>query len=129
MIWTIPPQVKFSESDLQKAVAVYLNDLERLGQLVWSHSPNESKRTPRAGKKLKDHGMKAGEPDCVIFPKKGGVILIELKTAKGVLQPAQKTRHRLYKAIGYDVHVIKTDSPRGAVAAVEDILKQAGVKI
>lgn len=129
MVWFPEPTTKFSEAELQTAVAVYLDDLERLGQLVWFHPPNGSKRTKRAGDKLKAQGMKAGEPDCVIFPKTGGVILIELKTAKGNLQPPQKARHRLYKAIGYDVHVVKTDSPRGATKAVEDILRAAGVKI
>lgn len=129
MIWIPEPKAKFSEAEIQTAVATYLNGLELLGVLGFFHPANESKRTPRYGARLKAHGMKAGEPDCIVYLKGGKTLLIELKVKTGVLSPAQRGRHRLYTQLGYDVHVVKADGPRAAVKAVEDILRTAGVKI
>lgn len=66
------------------AVARYLNLLG----LLWQHSPNGGKRTPVAGAKLKQMGMRKGFPDFQIFdapplyPCAKGVC-IELKRQKG----------------------------------------------
>lgn len=66
------------------AVAQYLN---RLG-LRWVHVPNEGKRSPKTGARLKAVGMRAGFPDICIFdapplnPCAKGVC-IELKRQRG----------------------------------------------
>ena len=66
------------------AVARYL---DLLG-VLWQHSPNEGKRSPKTGAKLKQMGMRQGFPDFQIFdapplyPCAKGVI-IELKRQKG----------------------------------------------
>lgn len=56
------------------------------------HFPNEGRRTLRFGKLLKDMGMRAGVSDLLIATARHGHIgaWIELKSADGVISPAQK---------------------------------------
>ena len=76
------------ESQLQIAVASYLDRALMLGA-CWFHVPNEGKRSCVTGRNLKRQGLKKGVPDCVIIYR-GRAYFIELKTAKGRLQPEQK---------------------------------------
>ena len=72
--------MKYKEDNLQVAVAVFL-DLKRV---LWTHVANERKTTPRAGKRLKDKGVKSGVPDVLIFESRGGFVglAIELKVER-----------------------------------------------
>ena len=76
-----------TEDQLQKAVATYLDACG----LLWCHVPNEGKRHPVSGKRLKDKGMKAGVPDCLIFEStqeyKG--LAIELKVGRNTPTASQ----------------------------------------
>ena len=76
-----------TEDQLQKAVATYLDACG----LLWCHVPNEGKRHPVSGKRLKDKGMKAGVPDCLIFEStqeyKG--LAIELKVGRNAPTESQ----------------------------------------
>jgi hypothetical protein len=81
-----------AEDALQKAVATLLDH----SGLVWQHSPNEGKRTPRAGAHAKSLGMKAGFPDIAIYSPICSTMLqswnglaIELKAGKNRPTPSQ----------------------------------------
>ena len=72
--------MKYKEDNLQVAVAVFL-DLKRV---LWTHVANERKTSPRAGKRLKDKGVKSGVPDVLIFESRGEFVglAIELKVER-----------------------------------------------
>jgi len=67
------------------------------------HIPNESKRTPRYGKLLKDMGMRKGVSDLFIaIPKKGyNGAWIEIKTMTGKPSPSQIVFHKDMQHQGY----------------------------
>ena len=123
------PVIEYKEADLQKAVASRLNALESLGLLTWNHPPHEGKRHVAYAKKLKSHGTKAGEPDCVIYLKGGKTIFIELKTMTGTIKKHQLFRHNLLSMMGFPVHVVLAETPHQAVREVDRILKEEGVRI
>jgi hypothetical protein len=85
-----------SEAKLQRAVAKLLDDLGWL----YCHVPNEGKRKPSTGNRLKLQGMKRGVPDIIIFEAwsfpagdaafSGHTIAIELKVKGGLVRPEQK---------------------------------------
>lgn len=111
------------EADLQRAVANYLDNHERLFKsFVWFHpttwSPNKIQ-----GAKMKREGSKAGVPDCCILTRHGGSVFIELKTKKGSVSPEQKRFHEKLGNLMHPVYVVKTDCPIEAVNKVEQILK------
>ncbi len=118
----------YKEEHLQIAVAAYLDGLARLNVLAWNHPPNEGKRHPASGAKLKKCGMKAGEPDCVIYLPDARTIFIELKLLKGALSDNQKNRHGVLINLGFPVHTIKAGTPQQAVNAVAAFLRMHGVK-
>ena len=80
-----------TEADEQRVLAAYLDHLG----LLWQHPPNEAKRTPQAGRRMKALGMKAGCPDVLIFSRPPAKreccgLAIELKrTQGGAVSPAQ----------------------------------------
>lgn len=116
-----------SESDLQKAVASYLDDLAERGRLYWFHCPNSIRTSYSQAKAHKAYGMKAGVPDCVIMLPDGKTLFIELKTKVGALQPSQKDAHAKLIALGHRVHVVRADNAFEAKILVGNILKSAGV--
>lgn len=71
------------------------------------HYPSEGKRTPRAGKHLKDMGMQKGVPDLqVLLPKHGYVGgFIELKSKVGRLSPEQNKFINRMKCVNYMVEI------------------------
>lgn len=82
------------EEDLQRQVADYL-DRFLPDDSLWWHTPNGSERNRAVAAKLKSHGVKPGVPDVTVLWR-GRPIFIELKTARGSLQPDQRTwRDRL----------------------------------
>ena len=121
---------KLTEFALQCAVAEYLNTLEDAGVIVWGHPPLGGTRSRYEGGGLKKQGAKAGEADCLIWPaKRYGVwpFFIELKTENGRVHQAQRERHQLYEAAGYEVHIVKAPHSWAAVAAVKRILASYGL--
>lgn len=59
----------------------------RIHKILFCHIPNEGKRSPRAGKRLKRMGLIAGAPDYLIFNpppnSRNCGVAIELKRVKG----------------------------------------------
>ena len=82
---------ELSEESIQKTVIVWARSHPRLKSIV-IHIPNEGKRSPIYGKKLRDMGMVAGVWDLLIATSRRGYIgaWIELKSKDGKLTPAQK---------------------------------------
>lgn len=56
-----------SEHHEMVKLAEYLDAV--VGKYGWLHVPNEGKRSPRAGARLKAEGMKPGAPDVLIFKR------------------------------------------------------------
>lgn len=79
-----------SESDIQKTVMSWARLQPNLKDLIF-HIPNESPRSARYGKSLKDLGMKAGVSDLFIAMASHNYhgAWIELKSQEGLLSPAQ----------------------------------------
>ncbi len=80
-----------TEDDLHMAVARYL-DLALPEDAVWTTVEHGGKRGKREAGRLKAKGLTPGWPDIIIIYR-GSPICIELKSAKGVLSPAQKALH------------------------------------
>ena len=91
----VRPQPVRLERHEQADLARWLDDRG----VLWTHVPNEGKRSGRYGASLRSQGLKRGCPDCLIFSPlrrpPGGVqprgVAIELKRAdgKGRLSPEQ----------------------------------------
>jgi len=81
--FTIPEPPPPTEDQEQRIVAQFL---DLLG-FRWTHCPNEGKRNPVNGARLKASGMKKGTPDILIFDPPPGSdwvgVAIELKRSKG----------------------------------------------
>lgn len=77
-----------SENDLQKGCAKLLDGLG----VLWTHVPNEGKRSGRAGATLQHKGMKRGIPDILIFEAMDRYIgiAIELKYGSNKLTQEQE---------------------------------------
>ena len=114
--------MSIKESVLQKAACKYLNQYEKLGKLFWFHPPNGGRRDRLTAINLKNEGVKAGVPDCVIcFPEK--TVFVELKTKKGSMSVGQKEVCKKLQALGYDYYLIKAegiDDLKGQLAVILD---------
>jgi hypothetical protein len=64
----------------------------RFDERLLIHIPNEGKRTPWGGKRLKDSGLRAGTPDYFLAIAKTPYhgLFIEIKSENGKLQGSQK---------------------------------------
>lgn len=112
-----------SEANLQKAVATYLNNQERLfKKFVWFH-PMTWGHNKAYGAIMQGRGCRAGVPDCCIMTSEGKTIFIELKTKKGQISSPQKIFHQKLTFLDHPVHVVKAEYPMDAVNQVEKILK------
>lgn len=111
-------RLKVPERQLQRAAADYLTLVERItGALTFSHPPNESRRGPRQGAELKAAGMRAGDPDLMIFMDGERTIFIEIKAEGGRLQRTQQDRHETLRRLGFKVYLL-------AASDVPDLLRQ-----
>ncbi|OFW58428.1 MAG: hypothetical protein A2Y75_01585 [Candidatus Solincola sediminis] len=94
-------------------MAVLADYLDASG-LLWCHVPNESRRSPRQGARLKRLGMKAGVPDVLIFGRFAVIdekmanarwyigVAIELKRKGGsVVSPEQRVWGNKLEAAGW----------------------------
>ena len=125
------------ESDLQKAVARYLDGLMATGCLFWNHCPNGAvlKGSPLQRAKqmawLKAEGLKVGFPDVAVYPKlPHPPFFIELKTSKGRLQDTQKDVKARIEALGYRWYTVKAEHGYDAVKQVREIVEDTeGVEI
>lgn len=84
---------EMSEESIQKSIIEWISihpDIKKYSKYI-IHIPNEGKRTPRYGKKLKDMGMRPGVSDLFIaIPRKGfNGAWVELKSKSGTLSKSQ----------------------------------------
>ncbi len=80
--------MKHLESGIQKAVAFHLWLRGKPG-LVWWHTPNGGKRSPREAAMFKSHGVRPGVADLVLIHD-GKAYALELKAPGG-----RPTEHQL----------------------------------
>jgi len=100
-----------SEGDLQKVIAKLLDSMG----FCWLHAPNEGRRSPRFGARLKAEGMKKGVPDILIFDL---MVAIELKYGKNKCTPEQTEWLEKLEALGWGTAVCYT------VQEVLDVLEK-----
>jgi hypothetical protein len=112
--------IKWSEDDLQMAIAQYL----RRAGICFAADQNAGRRSLRDGARRKAMGMTAGEPDIRLYLPGGRCVFIELKAKTGSVSPEQKARHEELRAMGFVVHVIKSSTPEDAIEKLIDILKK-----
>ena len=75
-----------SEDSLQKSVAKYLNAINAF----WFHCPNGGSRHALEALKLKDMGVKAGIPDCMILDQRHGYAGLAIELKVGYNKPSEQ---------------------------------------
>ena len=92
-----------SERDEQGAVVEYL----RFRGLLFSHAPNEGKRSPVTAGILKSMGMSPGFPDLFIYEPRGKFhgLAIEMKSKKGRPTDEQKKWIARLNENGYAAYI------------------------
>lgn len=98
--------------------AYIVQELRRDGYLVIGDMA-AGKRNPGKAKAV---GLIAGHPDLSIWLSGGMVILIELKTSKGVLSKEQKEHHARLKTLGHNVYTVKATCPANGLSQVRHII-------
>lgn len=109
------------EAILQRSVVQYLSAALPAG-VWWSHIGHGARMSVFTASKLKAMGLKKGIPDLLIVPPEVGHIWIELKAAKGRVEPDQKNWLAILNAAP-NSHAFVCRS----VEAVESALRSAGV--
>jgi hypothetical protein len=103
-----------TEAALQIGIVRWLHDVLPDTACV-HHSPNEGRRKPHYGMKLKALGLRAGWPDLEIFvpedefvcPDQANAIFLEVKTPRGVLSEAQRACHSELLACGVHLSTVR----------------------
>ena len=87
------------------------------------HSPNGGLRSITTAARLKQQGTMAGFPDLFLFVARGGYhgLMIEMKSPKGRLSPAQTQVLPRIEGEGYRVEVCY--SVQDAIDAISDYLE------
>ena len=80
------PKYKGSEDAFQKSVAKYLNAINAF----WFHCPNGGSRHALEAMKLKDMGVKAGIPDCLILDQRNGYSGLAIELKVGYNKPSEQ---------------------------------------
>ena len=74
-----------SEDSFQKSLAKYLNAINAF----WFHCPNGGSRHALEAIKLKDMGVKAGIPDCMILDQRHGYSGLAIELKVGYNKPSE----------------------------------------
>jgi len=77
---------KGNEDAFQKSVAKYLNAINAF----WFHCPNGGSRHALEALKLKDMGVKAGIPDCLILDQRNGYSGLAIELKVGYNKPSEQ---------------------------------------
>jgi len=113
----------YTESDIQKAVAAhYRVNEEKYKYAFFSVVGGSVRVSPHIGKRMKEHGVRAGVHDLIFLMDGGKSFFIELKTKKGTLSQEQKDFHALIKSFGFESHTVKAETPGDAIATINGIL-------
>jgi hypothetical protein len=102
-----------NEEALQRAVVEMVARECRPGVLVF-HVPNGGQRVKAEAGRLKAMGTRAGIPDLVVLID-GRAYGLELKTARGRQNPAQKTMAETWRRAGCDYEIARTVTEARAV--------------
>ena len=113
-----------SEHRLQTALCDYLM-LAARPELHWFAIPNGEKRHIRVAQRLKNEGVRRGSPDLVFMLPGGKVGWLEMKAAKGRLQPEQEAFRDKALSLGHSWAVAKTIEEALAFLTSIDALKPA----
>lgn len=103
-----------TEAALQIGIVRWLQDVLPDAAIV-HHSPNEGRRKPHYGMKLKALGLHAGWPDLEIFvpeeefvyPDQANAIFLEVKTPAGRVSEAQRACHSRLLACGVHLATVR----------------------
>jgi hypothetical protein len=115
-----PPR-RNDEELLHRTVLAYLRLALPVDAVAW-HTPNGGMRSLKVAQRLKGLGVLAGFPDLAICWR-GRLILIELKTDKGVVSQAQRETHRVLLYCGAEVMTCRSE------VEVEAQLREMGVPL
>ena len=108
------------EDQLQIATANWLN---LSIDIPWWHTPNGGARSKKTAGILKMMGTKPGVPDLTFILNDGKAAFIELKTAKGRLQPTQIAFRETVKSHGCPYAVCRS------IEEVDGTLRAWGVPV
>lgn len=112
-----------SEARLQAAIAADLERRVAAGEpFLYAASLEGVRLAPRKAAECRAQGMKAGEPDLRLYFATGRLVFVELKAAKGSLNPSQRERIPRLRELGFTVHVVKAASEEEAVQRVGAIV-------
>ena len=108
------------ERQVQRAILAGLR--LRFPEALVHHSPNAASDARHRFHMAKD-GVLPGYPDLTVLLPHGRTLLLEVKTTKGRLSPAQRDIHDRLAAMGHAVAVVR--SVDEALAAVDAMLAPA----
>lgn len=109
---------------LQAAQVRRLRSMPEHGRLfLIAGDQNAARRGPRAAVEAQATGMTPGEPDLRVYLPGGRLGLIENKTPKGRLSPAQRDRHAALARLGHPVAVVKAATEADAADQAEDLVR------
>ena len=101
------------EAGIQRAIIARL----RWHGCMVVHVPNEGKRSARGGRFAKGIGLRPGFPDLAVY-RDGRHALLEVKSPRGRLSPAQIETHAELKRHGAAVFVVRSqDDALSALAS------------
>ena len=102
-----PKKRSSPEADIQKQIVNRLMIEERIGRLIFWHTPNGAKLSMASASHFKALGMKAGVPDLIIVAD-GNIYFVEVKAEKGRLSDSQEQfLERMYQQ-GHFTAVVKS---------------------
>ena len=110
---TLKPDVLLEEQEQADLIDKIDRNLHLYPLLAWLfHIPNGGWRGMRAGRKMKQQGVRKGVPDLALHVARGGyhALFIEMKRAKSVpsdVSVEQRDWHAYLRNAGYYVHVCK----------------------
>lgn len=115
---------KYSEYDCQCTLVAWLNLIKsQRKDFTYHASPSGLINAKILGMAFKS-GTRKGWPDIQIHFRSGKTIFLELKKTKGIVSPNQKIIHAELKALGYDVHIVRFETPNECVEKVKAILEE-----
>lgn len=125
--WT-DDTIRWCEDDLQKAAVQKLMRLEDEYNFTFAAGLEGMKTTKSVAVRQKHMGMRAGEADLRLYFDGGRTVMVEMKRGTsggqraGTLSDAQKKRHPELKKLGFEIIVIKPDTPSQAQSEIEEIV-------
>jgi len=112
------------EADLQAAQVSALRSMPEYGKrFLLAADMNAERRGPKARVMAVATGMTAGEPDLRLYLDGGKLRMIENKTGKGKLSPAQVDRHAALARLGHVVEVVRANTTEQASAAAIKLVR------